>query len=96
MIKEKEIMDFLHQRVFDPVLNSPKASRNIKAGVNLTIARMNQRNVEGMVKYFWSAIVGTEHSVTFADLMKEQGFDRFEEVLEDFRKRFNDDWLANK
>jgi len=95
MTKEEEIMAFLHQRVFDPVLKSPNASRSIKSGVNLTIARMAQRNAEGMIQYFWSAIVGTEHSVHFADLMKEEGFDRFEEVLEDFRKKFNDDWLRN-
>ena len=87
-------MAFLHERVFDPVLNSPEASRSVKSGVNLTIARMQKRDAQGMVNYFWSAIVGTEHSVRFADLMKEQGFDRFEEVLEDFRKRFNDDWLS--
>jgi hypothetical protein len=93
MTKEEEIMTFLHQRVFDPVLNSSRANRNIKNGVNLTIARLNRRNAQGMIHYFWSAIVGTEHSIRFADLMKEQGFDRFEEVLEDFRKRFNDEWL---
>lgn len=94
MTKEEELMAFLHERVFDPVLNSPDASKNIKAGVNLTIVRMNKRNAQQMVQYFWSAIVGTEKSVHFADLMKDEGFARFEEVLEEFRKRFNDDWLA--
>jgi hypothetical protein len=93
MTKEEEIMAFLHERVFDPIRNSPRASRSIKSGVNLTITRMDQRDAKGMIQYFWSAIVGTEHSVRFADLMKEEGFDRFEEVLEDFRKRFTDEWL---
>jgi hypothetical protein len=93
MTKEEEIMAFLHERVFDPIRNSPRASRSIKSGVNLTFTRMDQRDAKGMIQYFWSAIVGTEHSVRFADLMKEEGFDRFEEVLEDFRKRFTDEWL---
>ena len=95
MSKEDEIMTFLHQRVFDPVLNSPNASKSIKSGVNLTIARLEKRDAVGMIQYFWSAIVGTENSVRFADLMKEEGFDRFEEVLEDFRRKFNDEWLAS-
>jgi len=93
MTKEEEIMVFLHARVFDPVLNSSKASRSVKSGVNLTIVRMNQRDAKGMRDYFWNAIVGIEHSLRFADLMKEEGFDRFGEVLENFRKRFTDEWV---
>lgn len=88
-------MAFLHERVFDPVLNSASVSPNIKAGVNLTITRMQQRDAVGMIQYFWSAIVGTEHSVRFAQLMKDEGFARFEEVREDFQSRFNDEWLES-
>jgi hypothetical protein len=53
MKKEEEIMAFLHLKVFDPVLNSPTASRNIKSGVNLTIARLQERDAVGMLSYFW-------------------------------------------
>ena len=28
--KEKEIMDFLHQRVFNPILDSPSSSNSTK------------------------------------------------------------------
>ncbi len=55
--------------------------------------RMEQRDAEGMIQYYWSAIVGTERSIGFAALMREEGFGRFEEALEDFRIRFNDDFL---
>ena len=36
---------------------------------------------------------GTERSIGFAAKMKAEGFDRFEEVIEDFRVRFDDDFL---
>jgi len=93
MTKEEEIMNFLSTRVFDPILESARASQHLKKGVRYTIMRLGQRDALGMIKYFWSAIVGTEQSIQFSKLMKEEGFDRFEEVLEDFRDRFNDDWL---
>lgn len=93
MTKEEEIMAFLSTHVFDPVLNSKTASRELKSGVNLTISRLKGRTAEGMVHYFWSAVIGTERSVSFSKRMKEEGFDRFEEVLEKFRDRFNDKWL---
>ena len=41
MTQEKEIMAFLHKRVFNPVLDSKGAYASIKSGVNQTIARMN-------------------------------------------------------
>jgi hypothetical protein len=87
--EEAEIMEFLHNRVFQPVLASAAASERLKQGVRLTITRMSQRNAAGMIHYFWSAVVGTERSTSFATQMRREGFDRFEEAIEDFRVRFD-------
>lgn len=35
-----------------------------------------------MIQYYWSAIIGTDRSIGFAALMRQEGFDRFEEALE--------------
>ena len=91
--KEDEIMMFLHERVFDPILTSPKASESLKQGVRLTIARMWERDAAGMVKFYWSALVGIDRSIDFAAELREAGFIRFEEVIDEFRERFNDEWL---
>jgi hypothetical protein len=87
--REAEIMDFLQDRVFQPVLTSPTASERLKQGVRLTITRMSQRDAAGMIHYFWSAVVGTERSTSFAAQMRREGFERFEEAIEDFRARFD-------
>lgn len=92
--KEDELMAYLHQQVFDPVLASPRASPALKAGVRFTIMRMRQRDAAGMRSYYWSAVSGTERSISFARQLRLEGFTRFEEVLEEFRIRFNDRWLA--
>jgi hypothetical protein len=91
--KEQEIMDFLHERIFDPILQSDTASQKLKQGVRMTIIRMEQRDAAGMIQYYWSAIIGTERSIGFAALMREEGFERFEEALEKFRVRFDDAFL---
>ncbi|MCK5581757.1 MAG: hypothetical protein KAJ18_10860 [Candidatus Omnitrophica bacterium] len=93
MTKEEEILDFLSQNVFDPILSSPQASKELKNGVNYTIMRLKQRDAVGMVSYYWSAIVGTEKSTEFARQMRQEGFTRFEEVIDEFRDRFNDNWI---
>lgn len=86
--KEQRIMAFLHERVFDPVLASPTASERLKQGIRQTIVRLRQRDAAGMIHFFWSAIVGTERSTRFAALMREAGFNRFEETIDDFRAQF--------
>jgi len=92
--KQREIMDFLTARIFEPILSSPNASEKLRQGIRLTIMRMEQRDAAGMIQYYWSAIIGTEHSVGFAALMRKEGFSRFEEALEEFRVRFDDAFLS--
>ena len=94
MTKEEELMNFLHEKVFDPILSSKEAPANIKSGVNLTIGRMNRLSAEKMIQYFWSALA-TDNTISFSKKIKAEGLPRFEDVLEEFRDRFNDAWLRS-
>jgi len=91
--KQTKIMNFLHSRIFDPILSSSQASEKLKQGVRGTIMRLEQRDAAGMIQYYWSAIIGTERSVGFAAQMRKEGFLRFEEALDEFRVLFNDEFL---
>ena len=93
MSKEKELMTFLRERVFDPILDSKDAPGNIKSGIHLTIARMNRLDAAGMRQYYWSALA-KDNSIQFSKNLKRLGLPRFEDVLEDFRDKFNDSWLT--
>jgi len=48
--KQQEIMNFLHERVFDAILNSKDVLVSVKRGVRLTITRMEQLSTSGMVQ----------------------------------------------
>ncbi len=87
--REKEIMEYLHEQVFDPILISPTASERLKRGVRLTVTRLRQRSADKMVQYYWNAVIGTERSVGFSAQMRQEGFTRFEEIIEEFRMRFD-------
>src|SRR5437660_9334104 len=73
MTKEEEVMGFLGDRVFDPILDSPQASKGLKSGVRMTRTRMQKRDAAGMVAYYWSAIIGTDRSTKFARQMRAEG-----------------------
>jgi hypothetical protein len=84
----------IHNGCLDRIALLPgRASKSLISGVNYTIMRMQDRDARGMVQYYWSSIIGTERSIGFAALMRKEGFDRFEEALEEFRVRFDDKFL---
>ena len=96
LTKEDEILAFLSKNVFEPILASKSTSKELKAGVSLTIARMKKLKAQSMVQYFWSAIMGTPRSIEFAKRLKQDGFRRFEDVIDEFREKFNpDQWLTS-
>lgn len=92
MTKEQGLIAFLHEKVFDPILNSKETPANIKSGVNLTIGRMNRLSAEKMVQYFLSALA-TDNAITFSKKIKSEGLPRFEDIFEEFRDKFNDEWI---
>lgn len=52
MTKEEEIMFFLNNNIFEPILTSTNASNNLKQGVRYTIMRLNERDAQGMRQYY--------------------------------------------
>ncbi|MFH2144954.1 MAG: hypothetical protein ABII75_02870 [Candidatus Omnitrophota bacterium] len=91
--KEDEIMDFLHEKIFDAILVSSTVSPKVKEATQRTISYLQQRDAKGMIEYFWHCVKGSDRSIEFAGQLKQEGFARFEDVMEEFRRRFNEKWL---
>jgi hypothetical protein len=94
-LKKAEVLTYLHDHIFSPILASPVASNTLKQGVRYTIMRLQERDSSGIVSYYWSAIGGTDRSIEFARQMRTEGFTRFEEIIDEFRDRFNDKWIKS-
>jgi len=94
--KQKAIMDYFDKTIFEPAVIYGKINNlmDIVRGVNLTRARMRRLSSEKMIQYFWSAIIGTDKSIRFSKMMKEHNILRFEDIIEEVREKFNNEWLA--
>lgn len=99
MDKKAEIISYFNREVFEPGLIKCKENnlpKNVAQGLRYTKMRMeNQKDAKGVLQYFWSAIHGTDKSIRFAEIMKEYELVRFEDLLEDVRVRFNDEYFAS-
>lgn len=96
--KKKEFLDYLEDNIFSNAEQYGKEHNdiNLVKGVRITRLRMSQQpTLEKMLHYFWSAMEGTDKSINFSNKLKEYGLTRFEDVFEDVRVKFNDNWITN-
>jgi len=90
--KKTEILAFLHEHVFDPSCR-PRRLEQPEAGRSPHIMRLEERDPAGIVSYYWSAIVGTDRSVSCAPDARRR-FTRFEEIIDEFRIAWRS-WIAS-
>lgn len=95
--RKNEMISYFDEKVFNPAIEKGRELKNshIIQGVKLTRMRMMRLPSDKMLGYFWSAIHGTDRSINFSNIMKNCGIVRFEDVLEEVREKFNDDFFRN-
>ncbi len=88
MGKKEDVLSFLNEKIFDPILNSPKASVLLKQAIRTSLMRLNGKDAEGIVEYYLSHMIGTEKQTKFSELMRAEGFNHFEEASDEFKNKF--------
>ncbi len=96
MGKEKEVLTFLRKHLFNRVLALDYITKELESYIVDTIKALKDRNAVGMVHYFWSTIGGGEMKKVFQQRLMDEGFLDFEEVVEEFKVRFNGEWLRGE
>lgn len=90
--KKLSVLAFLTESVFEPILASPATPADVRSRVQATAEAVNaMETAREIIPFYCNAIMNSTHLPT---RMKESGVPRFEEVMEEFRKRFSDQWLA--
>lgn len=97
LTKRDELLNYFDENLFNPILDWCESNNNkyIKQRVIYTRNVMfdKRKTPTQSLQYFWSAITGTEKSINFSNILKENNLVRFEDLLEDVKVRFNDEWL---
>ena len=91
----QEIDNYFNARLFEPTIKyaTDNKIKEIAQGARYTRMRMSQLDSKKKLQYFWSAIQGTEKSIKFSKLLKDNGVLRFEDILEEVREKFNDEYF---
>ena len=91
----QEMDNYFNAKLFEPTIKyaTDNNIKEIAQGARYTRMRMSQLDSKKKLQYFWSAIQGTEKSIKFSKLLKDNGVLRFEDILEEVRTKFNDEYF---
>lgn len=91
MTKEQEVLDFLEARMFSPIQNSPTISDRFKKATRGLRLRLEQRDAQEMIQYFWNTVVdaNAKHA-NYGRMLQNERIPYFEEVVNDFRIKFKE------
>lgn len=91
----QEMNNYFNTKLFEPTIKyaTDNNIKEIAQGARYTRMRMEQLDSKKKLQYFWSAIQGTEKSIKFSKLLKSNGVLRFEDILEEVREKFNDEYF---
>ena len=94
----QEMDNCFNTKLFEPTIKyaTDNNIKEIAQGARYTRMRMSQLDSKKKLQYFWSAIQGTEKSIKFSKLLKDNGVLRFEDILEEVREKFNDDYFKEE
>ena len=91
MSKEQEIIDFLERKMFNPILMSPNTSERFKVATRGLRLRLQQRDAQGMIQYFWNTVADPKAKhATYGRMLRNEDFPEFEEVVSEFRVHFHE------
>ena len=95
MNKKDELLDFLQKELFDPIINSPYASSELKYDFMTTLETLKNFSAEGILLYFWNMMASDEVQMIFSNRLIEEGFDNYTSLVNTFKNHFTYEWLLS-
>lgn len=93
MNKKEELLYFLQNHLFDPVLYSPFTSHELKYDFKSMLKMIQNFSAEGILLYFWTTMANEEVKMIFSHRLHEEGITDYDAILCQFKNRFTYDWL---
>lgn len=94
LVLRDEVLSYAKSKVLCPIIDSNAASVELKDSMRRTIVRIEKMNVLQAIDFVKGLVISEENRPNdVAKRIKESGFLRFEDVIEEFRIKFSIDWI---
>lgn len=95
MTKKEELLTFLNKKLFNPILQSPYASNELKHDFQHMSSTISTFSVEGILIYFWTTMTNVEAQMIFSNCLEDDDLLDFSSFLQEFKGYFTYEWLRS-
>lgn len=95
MNKKQELLNYLQNELFNPIIYSPNTSAELKYDFITILDTITHFSAEGILLYFWNMMANDEVKMIFTNRLMDEGFYNYPELIENFKDHFTYDWLLS-
>jgi hypothetical protein len=93
MTKEEELIAFLHENLYDPILAMKDLSPDDRNEINRIIDEMNYLEARRMIQYFYNTLI-TYNEILYPRRNKKESVPDLNKIFEEIRTKYNGEWLC--
>jgi hypothetical protein len=95
MNKKQELLNFLQEELFYPVILSPYMSEELKYDFATILETIKHFSAEGILLYFWNMMANDEVQMIFSNRLMDEGFYNYSALVDTFKHHFTYEWLIS-
>ena len=95
MNKKQELLEFLQQELFNPIIDSPYVSLELKYDFITILDTLRNFSAEGILLYFWNMMANEEVQMIFSNRLMDEGFYNYPDLVTTFKNHFTYEWLLS-
>lgn len=95
MNKKQQLLNYLDQNLFNPIISAPYASSQLKEDFLHMREMLKDFSAEGILYFVWTTFVNKESEVIMSNRLMDEGFNLYNQVVDTFKHEFSYEWLIS-
>ena len=95
MDKKQQLLDYLEQNLFKPILSAPYTSYQLKEDFLYVQQTIKDFSAQGILYYVWNILANKDIAPLMADRLNDEGFTSYNQILNNFKTEFPYEWLTS-
>ncbi len=95
MNKKEQLLNFLDENLFNPIILAPYVSSQLKKDFSHTREMLKDFSAEGILYYMWNTFANKDSEIIISNRLMDEGFKLYDQVLTTFKQEFSYEWLLS-
>ncbi len=95
MSKKQQLLSFLNENIFDPIISAPYASSQLKNDFLCMREMLKDFSAKGILYFVWISLFNQENEIILCNRLIDEGFHFYKSVTDNFKENFSYEWLLS-